>query len=105
MPIGCHDVNRYALDTEFIEIRRSDVRDAPELHFAGVHGDHGIDLTINRNNFALVGKFDMLDQKKAFRQSAQKRKKLVHAIDDQSARQTAKDLIIDEAVRMGVIPE
>ncbi len=105
MPIGCHDVKRHALDTEFVELRRSDVRDTPKLQFAGAHGDGGIDLTIDRNYFAFVGKLDVLDQKKAFRQSVQQREKLVNAIDDQSARHTGKDLIIDEAVCMGVIPE
>ena len=69
------------------------------------HGDDGINLTIDRNDFALVGKLDVLDKKKAFRQSVHQREKLVDAIDDQSAQHAAKDLIIDEAMRMGVIPE
>src|SRR5262249_4137852 len=80
-------------------------RDTPKLHFTGAHGDGGIDLTIDRNDLAFVGELDVLDQKQAFRQSAQQREKLIHSVDDQSARQTAKDLIVDEAVRMGVIPE
>src|SRR5215471_15636803 len=103
MPIGCNDVKRHTLDTESVELRRSDVRDTPKLHFAGAHGDGGIDLAIDRNHFAFVVKLDLLDQKKAFRQSVQQREKLVNAIDDQGARQTAKDLIINEAVRGGDI--
>ncbi|MGX1331032.1 hypothetical protein AB7M56_005531 [Bradyrhizobium elkanii] len=81
------------------------MRDTPELNFTGAHGDGRIDLTIDRNQFAFVVKLDVLDQEKPFRQSAQQREKLLDPVDDQSARQTAKDLIIDEAVRMGVIPE
>ena len=54
MPVGCHDVKRHALDAEFVELRCPDVRDTPELHFAGAHGDGGIDLTVDRNDFALV---------------------------------------------------
>ena len=92
MPIGCHDVKRDALNAEFVEIRRSDVRDAPKLHFAGAHGDGGIDLTIDRNHFAFVAKLDVFDQKKALRQSVQQREKLVNAIDDQSTRHTAKEI-------------
>src|SRR5215475_11774302 len=98
MPIGRDDVKRHALDTEFVEIRRSDVRDATELHFTGAHGDDGIDLTIDRNQFAFVVELDVLDQKEAFGQSLQQRKKLFNAIDDQSARHAGEDLIIDEAV-------
>jgi hypothetical protein len=75
------------------------------LHFAGAHGDSGIDLTVDRNYFALVGELGVLDQKKAFRQSAQQWEKLVNAVDYQSARHTAKNLIINEAVRVGVVPE
>jgi hypothetical protein len=46
-----------------------------------------------------------LIRKKALGQSVQQREELVNAIDHQSTRHTSKDLIIDEPVRMGVIPE
>ena len=105
MPVGCHDIKRHTLDAEFVELRGPDVGDTPELHFAGAHGDCGIDLTVDRNDFAFVAKLDVLDQKKAFRQSAQQREKLVDAVDDKRARHAAEDLIVDEAVRVRVVPE
>jgi len=86
MPVGCHDVKRHTLNAELVELRCPDVRDTPELHFAGAYGDGGIDLTVDRNYFAVVGKLDVLDQKKAFRQSVQQREKLVNAVDNKSAR-------------------
>jgi len=102
--VGGEDVKRHAFDAELEKRRGADVADAPELHLPGADRHQRLDLAVDRDDFVFA-QLGVLDEEEAFRQAREHRKKLLRAVDHESARHPAQDLLLDDAVRVRVIPE
>ena len=64
MPVGCYDIKWHPLDPDLEELRCPDMRNAPEPHLAGAHGDGRIDLAVHRDDLVLLAEREVLDEKK-----------------------------------------
>src|SRR6266852_4812016 len=104
MAIGGEDVQGHAFDAELEERLGADVAYAPELQLAGADRYHRIDLAIDGEDFVLA-QLGVLDEEEAFRQAPDYGKKLLRAVDDETARHPAQDLFVHHSMSVRVIPE
>src|SRR5712692_10591326 len=104
MAIGGEDVQGHAFDAELEERLGADVAYAPELHLAGADRYHRIDLAVDGEDFVLA-RLGVLDEEEAFRQAPEHGKKLLRAVDDETARHPAQDLFVHDSMSVRVIPE
>src|SRR5258708_27691508 len=96
MAIGGEEVQGHAFDAELEERLGADVADAPELHLAGAHRYHWIDLAIDGEDLVLA-QLGVFDQEDSVRQAPKHRKELLRAVDDQAAPHANADLLLRPA--------